>query len=175
MLGFLSLPLGWVSFTFSFHSMASHRLGLLLCLASACGGQAEVASASYIQVAAPDVSGECAISSFLSCHSKDLKRRTSVTVQLQLRVLFSKQKESTPLRHEGGLIPKERPQSILASSFYTFVSSPSCLPYANWASQEGCLFHRRFSLWSSGYLLFHFPGFFLCLLATTILDSFSLV
>ena len=32
-------------------------------------------------------------------------------------------KESTPLRHEGGLTPKERSQSILASSFYMLVSS----------------------------------------------------
>ena len=32
-------------------------------------------------------------------------------------------KGSTPLRCEGGLTPKEKPQPILASSFY-FVSSP---------------------------------------------------
>ena len=90
-----------------------------------CWGRAEVASASHIQVMAPDMSVEFVISSVLSCRSKDLKRWTSVTVQLQLRVLFSKQKESTPLRHEGGPTPKERPQSVLASCFYTLVSSPS--------------------------------------------------
>ena len=94
MLGFLSLPLGWVSFTFSFHSVGFLRLGLLLCLATACGGQAEVASSSHIRVAAPDMSGECVIPSFLSCHSKDLKRRTSVTAQLQLRVYSASKRKA---------------------------------------------------------------------------------
>ena len=50
----------------------------------------------------------------------------------------------TELRCEGGLTPKERPRSILASSFYTFVSYPSCLPYVNWASQEGWFFFLVF-------------------------------
>ena len=31
-LGFSSLPLCWVSFTFSFHRVSFHRVGLLLCL-----------------------------------------------------------------------------------------------------------------------------------------------
>ena len=30
------------------------------------------------------------------------------------------------------------------------------LPYVNWASQEGCLLHLRFSLWSSDLPLFYF-------------------
>ena len=67
--------------------------------------------------------GECVISSVQSCHSKDLKWQTSVTAQLQLRVLFSKQ--SIPWRFEVGPTPKERPQSVLASSFYTFRLLPT--------------------------------------------------
>ena len=68
-------------------------------------------------------------------------------------------KDSTPSRHEGRPTPKERPQSVLASSFYMFcvLHRPVLsLLYANWASQEGCLFHLRFSLWSVNFLLFHF-------------------
>ena len=34
----------------------------------------------------PDTLGECVISSVLSCHSKNLKRQTSITVQLQLNL-----------------------------------------------------------------------------------------
>ena len=49
-------------------------------------------------------------------------------------------KESTPLRHEGRLTPKERPQSILASCFYTFCLLSRSLPYANWANQEAGVF-----------------------------------
>ena len=45
-------------------------------------------------------------------------------------------KESTLLRHEGGLTPKERPN--LGSSFYMFHLFPLSLLYINQASQEGC-------------------------------------
>ena len=47
------------------------------------------------------------------------------------------------------------------------------LSYVNWASQECCLFYLRSSLRSSDLLLFYFRGL-PCLLATTVLDSFSL-
>ena len=47
------------------------------------------------------------------------------------------------------------------------------LPYVNWASQECCLFYLRSSLQSLDLPLFYFHGLFPCLLATTILDSFS--
>ena len=30
------------------------------------------------------------------------------------------------------------------------------LPSVNWASQEGCMFHLRFSLWSWGLPLYYF-------------------
>ena len=76
----------------------------------------------------------------LSCRSKDLIQRTSVAAPFQLNFIWQA-KDSTPSRHKGRLTPKERPQSVLASSFYMFVSSPTLsLPYANWASQEGGMF-----------------------------------
>ena len=84
------------------------------------------------------MSGECVISSVLSCCSKDLKEWTSVTARLQLSFI-QQAKESTPYRCDGGLTQKEGPQSILDSS-YSFVSLPLSLHYANWASQEGDVF-----------------------------------
>ena len=70
-------------------------------------------------------------------------------------------KESTPLRHEGGLTPKERSQSILASSLYMFVSFPSsdCPMQIELAKKGTCLFHLNFSLQSIDFLLFHFFSF----------------
>ena len=111
------------------------------------------------------------ISSVLSHGSKDLKWRASVTVLLQLS--FIKQR----IRREDGLTPNEGPQSILASSFYSFVSSRLSRTYANWANQEAGVLDSpegltpvcRFSFVS---FLQAFP--FLCLLGIAILDSFFL-
>ena len=58
---------------------------------------------------------------------------------------------------------REKGGSILAPLFICFFSFPLCLPYANWASQEGCLFHLMFSFWSSGFPLFYFQRFCLYL------------
>ena len=79
MLGFLLLPLGCVFFTFSFQSVSFLWVGLLLCLVSTSlepswGCFSQVTSGSW----QPVMSGECVISSVLSCCSKDLKRRSSV-------------------------------------------------------------------------------------------------
>ena len=83
---------------------------------------------------------ECVIALVLSCHSKELKQQTSVTDPLKLSFICQA-KDSTPSRHEGRLTPEEKPQSVLAYSFYIFVSSPTLsLPYANWASQEWGIF-----------------------------------
>lgn len=82
-----------------------------------------------------ELSGECVISSVLSHHNKDLKQWTSVTARLQLSFI-QQAKESTPSSVEGGLTQKERPQSILDSS-YSFVSLPLSLHYANWAAKKG--------------------------------------
>ena len=67
----------------------------------------------------------------------------------------------------------ERVSQPFGSSFYMFFSSPWACPYVNWAGQECCLFYPRSSLWSLDLSLFYFHGLFPCLLATTILDSFS--
>ena len=68
-------------------------------------------------------SGECITSSVVSHRSKNLKWWTGVTSLLQLSFI-PQAKESIPSRHKGRLTPKEGPQSVLASSFYVFVSSP---------------------------------------------------
>ena len=73
--------------------------------------------------------------------------------------------------------PQRRPQSVLASSFYMFVSPILSLPYANWASQEGDVFVSPEVLTPvHGFAFAPFSQAFslLCLLATTILDSFFL-
>ena len=119
------------------------------------------ATAVWIQVIAPDMSGECVVSLVLSRHSKDLKCWTNVTSQLQLSFIWQA-KDSTLLRHKGGPTPKERSQSVLASFFYTFVSSPSwaCTMQLGLAKKGVCLFHLKFSLLSVDFLLFHFQGLF---------------
>ena len=54
--------------------------------------------------------------------------------------------------------PTRRARARFWLLFLYGFSLPPSLPYVNWASQEGCLFHLRFSLWSSDFLLFHFRG-----------------
>ena len=118
------------------------------------------------------LSRECVISLVLSHHNKNLKQ-TSVTDQLQLSFIWQA-KENKSSRYEGGLTQKKRGLQFWLLFIYFFLL-PLSLPYGNWASQEGCLFHLSFSLWSSDFLSSIFTGFsFLCLLATTILDSFFL-
>ena len=65
---------------------------------------------------------------------------------------------------------QERKRSPLPPPFIYFFLFPQTLPYVNWASQEGCLFNLRSSLLCSIFTVFSL----LCLLATTILDSFFL-
>ena len=107
-----------------------------------------------------NMSGECVLSSVLSHQSKALKWRTSVTALLQLSFTWQA-KDSSLLRHEGRLTQKERPQSILASSFYMFVCSPSwAFPMQIGLAKTGvCLFHLNFLL-QLGFLLFHFHRLF---------------
>ena len=131
------------------------------------------------------VLGECAISI-----TAQIWRGGPVLQLGYSSVLFGKQRKIHPrvMRWAG---PKKERGSILAPHFMFFLLLLS-LPYVNWASHEGCLFHLRVSLWFLDFLLFHFCKiflsfflsffffffflrfFFLCLLATTILDSFSL-
>ena len=68
------------------------------------------------------------------------------------------------LRHEGGLTQKtRREEKPLALSWLLFlcVFSPPPEPaLVNWASQEGCLFYPRSSLWSLDLPLFYVCGLF---------------
>ena len=105
-------------------------------------------------------SGECVISSILSHCNKDFK----LWPVLQLRVLIGKQRIVHP-RHEGGGTSMERPQPVLAPSFYMFVSSPS-LPMQIRATQEGGVF-------VSPEVLIQVHGFFLCPLFTCFSLSLS--
>ena len=71
---------------------------------------------------------------------------------------------------------RERARERLAPPFVCFL--PLGLPYANWA-QPGVLFYLKSSLWSSDLSLTFLCSIFVvfslpCLLATSILDSFSL-
>ena len=54
---------------------------------------------------------------------------------------------------------RERPPGPLAPLFICFFL-PLGLPYVNWASQEGCMFYLRSSLWSLDLPLLHFRGLF---------------
>ena len=115
-------------------------------------------------------------------------RQISVTAQCYSSILFRRQQENpssrcegtSTQRHEeksapacGGERERERERASFGSSFYMFPSLG--LSYVNWVSQEWCLFYLRSSLGSSDLPLSIFTGFSLsCLLATAILDSFSL-
>ena len=85
------------------------------------------------------------------------------TIVTQLSFI-SQAKENVSSKHEGRLTQKKRgAQSwLLFLCFVLFCLSllHLSLPYVNWASQEGCLFYLRFSLWSSGLPLSYFPGLF---------------
>ena len=107
--------------------------------------------------------GEFVISSVLSCHSKNLKWWTD---RCYSSVLFGKQRKIHPQGMRAGR-PKrsweewrgEAWGSILAPLF-SFFLLPLSLPYVNWVSHEGCLFHLRFSLWCLDLSLFSFHGLF---------------
>ena len=112
---------------------------------------------------------ECVISSVLSRYGKILKQWKDRCYSSMLQLSFIWQaKENTSSRCEGGPTQKIRSKargSILAPLF-SFFLLPLSLPCVNWASQEGCLFHLRFSLQSSDL-----PLFYLCRLFPSL--SFS--
>ena len=80
-----------------------------------------------------------------ACQPKDVKRRERGR---------EKERRSTFMEEE-----RERPPALWLLFLYVF-PSPLGLPSVNWASQEGCLFYLRSSLWSSDLPLFYFHGFF---------------
>ena len=132
-----------------------------------------------------DLSGECVISSVLSCHNKNLKWRTlkpsvhhSSWTVLQLRVIaqfYLENKGKYILEAWGHADPKDAkrrdrerertsvhgrdPLAPWLLCLYVFFP-PLGLPYVNWASQECHLFYLRSSLQSSNLPLFHFCRLF---------------
>ena len=115
------------------------------------------------------LSGECVISSVLSRRSKGLKRWTVLQFSYSLE-FYSASK--------GWADPKgEVPISLGFLLLYICLLPTLSLPYANWAGQEGGVFVSPEVL--TPVLGFSFVPFlqaflFLCLLDTTILDSFFL-
>ena len=134
------------------------------------------------------LSGECVISSVLSCHSKHLKWRTlkpsachSSQTVLQLHVTAQFYLENNGkyiLEAWGHANPKdmkrrdkergretehartgERPPALWPLFLYVFFL-PLDLPHVNWASQECCLFYLRPSLRSSDLPLFYLWGLY---------------
>ena len=107
-----------------------------------------------------ELSGEFVISSVLSHCSKNLKWWTD---QCYSSILFGKQRKihTWSLRTGRPKRSEERsPGLILAPLFIFFFLLPLSLSYINLASQEGCLFHLRFSLQSLDLPLFYFHGLF---------------
>ena len=73
-------------------------------------------------------------------------------------------KDNMPFRREGGPTPKKRPQSISASSFYTFLSPPSqACPMQTGLARKAVCFTR--GSYSSPWIFFCsiFMGFSLSL------------
>ena len=90
-------------------------------------------------------------------------RWTRVTAQLKLSFIWQA-KENTSSRCEGRSTGKKQREATREAQFWLLflyvLSPPLNQPYVNWASQEGCLFHLRFSLQSLDLLLFYFRGLF---------------
>ena len=100
-----------------------------------CRGQAKVVSARLnLSHGTRYVGGVCNFLSFVSPKQKLEVADQCYSLVTAQSFSWQATKESTPSRREGWLTTKERLQSILASSFYTFISSPTLsLLYANQA------------------------------------------
>ena len=110
------------------------------------------------------MSGECVISSILSCHSKNLKRWTdqcysSVLLASKGKYILQAWRQADPKDTKRREVPPHPPFNF-GSSFCMFFILPLSLPYVNWTSQEGSLFYLRFSLSSSDHPLFCFHRLF---------------
>ena len=80
-----------------------------------------------------------------------------------LQLSFWQATENISSRHEGRPTQKKRREergSIL-TPFYMYFLLLLSLPCVNWASQQSCLFHLRFSLRSLDLPLFYFCRLFL--------------
>ena len=83
--------------------------------------------------------------------------------QCYCSVLLGKTKDNTYSRSEGGPTQKTKRREapiLLSFLLLCIYLLPWSLSYVNWASQEGCLFYLRSSLWSLDIPLFYFPGLF---------------
>ena len=154
----------------AFEELVSAVLGLHL-----TGAEPRLFQPGEIQVTTQDMSGECVISLGLSLCSKDLKWWASVRAWLQLRVLFSKQRRVHPQGMRAGW-PQRRDLSPSWLPAFIHLSSPSESAVCK-LGQPGGLFVSPETL--TLVLRFTFVPFwgafsFLCLLATTILDSLFL-
>ena len=108
----------------------------------------------------PYVGGVC---NFPSSVLKQQKFEATDGPALQLTFIWQA-KENTSWRLEGGPSQKtqreERSEAQFWLLFSCFFLLSLSLPYVNWTSQEGCLFHLRFSFQSSRLPLFFFCGLF---------------
>jgi len=104
-----------------------------------------------------------------ACQPKDSKRR-------EWKSMWGRERE----RQRAHTRERKRVRKRFGSSFYIFFSSTWACPMQIGLSQKCCLFYLKSSLWSSelplSFLCSIFADFSLpCLLATAILDSFSLL
>lgn len=130
------------------------------------------ASRVYYTLSNKTLLSESVISSILSHCNKDFKLWPVLQLSYSSGVSDRQTQDSTPLRHEGGGTPMERPQPSWPL-FMCFVSSQVCLWKLGLARKGAVCF-----IWGSHSVhgLFLCPlsnGFPLCLLAIAILDSFS--
>ena len=159
-LGFLSLPLHWVSFTFSFHRVSCCQGGLLLGLVSASLGPS---GGCFSQVPSETLHQICPESVQVPwlCLARAKVWYCGPVLQLGYSSEFySTSKGKYTLESWRWPSPKGEASLSLGFLHLYFVYSSLSLPYVNWASLEGCLLYLRFSLWFSDFLLFHFYGFF---------------
>ena len=105
------------------------------------------------------------ICNFLSSVSPQQKFEVMDRPVVQLSYIWQAE-ENTSSRHEGGptrKIGREKrgPRLNFGSSFYMFFFLLHLsLPYVNWSSQEGCLFHLRLSFQSLNFSLFYLRKIF---------------
>ena len=104
------------------------------------------------------MSGEFVVSLVLSHHSKNLKWWMD---QWYSSVLLGKQRKLYPWGMRVGRHAKRRENPMAQFWLLIFyVLLPLSVACVNWASQESCLFHLRFSLWSLDLPLFYFHSLF---------------
>ena len=137
------------------------ELGFCCAWPQPCQGQARVVSARLNPRNSTIYVRE--VCNFLGSVSLKQKFEVMGGPVLQLSFIWQS-KENTSSRVERRPTQKrwrdERESSILAPLFMCFFLLLLSLLWVNWASQEGCSLHLRFSLRSSDLPLFYFHGLF---------------